>query len=268
MAKKRLIFTLHYNSGFFCLSRNFRLQKAGDLDWLNKNYNFPKIAFSIDELVVLDVTRDNRNSENFCEVLKELAKEIFVPVSAGGGIRNFQDAKKLFESGADKIVLNSVLFKKPEIVKSIAEVYGAQSMIASVDFYLNLSGEPEVYIENGQTRISDSIVDYTKHINSLQVGEMYVHSMRQDGTGQGLDIPAYSKLSEHILKPLIVSGGVGNKFHLEEALSMDFVDAVSTANLFNFIGNGLPVAREYLLQKKMNLPVFESLLNPEIFDRR
>lgn len=94
MAKKRLIFTLHYNSGFFCLSRNFRLQKAGDLNWLNKNYNFPKIAFSIDELVVLDVNRENRSPEFFQEVLRELAKEIFVPIAAGGGIRTFQDAKK------------------------------------------------------------------------------------------------------------------------------------------------------------------------------
>ncbi len=259
MAKKRLIFTLHYNSEVFSLSRNFRLQKAGDLNWLSKNYNFPKIAFSIDELVILDVSRENRDANKFQEVLKELAKEIFVPIAAGGGIRSFQDAKNLFESGADKIILNTILYQNKDVVRSIAEVYGAQSMIASVDFKLNEVGEREVYLENGARKIDISLKDYLGDINELPVGEIYLHSMRQDGTGQGYDMNTYLELASNFRKPLIVSGGAGNRYHLEEALSQDFVDAVSTANLFNFIGNGLPLAREYLIEKKFNLPIFQAL---------
>ncbi|NUM42093.1 MAG: imidazole glycerol phosphate synthase subunit HisF [Leptospiraceae bacterium] len=258
MAKKRLIFTLHYSSEYFCLSRNFRLQKAGDLNWLNKNYNFPKIAFSIDELVVLDVSRENRNRVAFHEVLRELAKEIFVPIAAGGGIRTFQDAKNLFENGADKIVVNSILHENPELIYSIAEVYGAQSILASIDFTLNDRGENEVHVENGSKKIDISLPDYIQKINKLPIGEIYLHSMRQDGTGQGYDMNAYISLKEYFQKPLIISGGAGNRFHLEEGLSLGFADAVSTANLFNFIGNGLPGAREYLLEKNINLPVFES----------
>ena len=235
------------------------MQKAGDLNWLNKNYNFPKIAFSIDELVVLDVSRENRNATKFCEVLKELAKEIFVPIAAGGGIRSFADAKNLFKSGADKIVVNTILHQNPSVVHSIAEVYGAQSMIASVDFNLNKLGEAEVFIENGSNKIDLSLSEYIETINHLPVGEIYIHSMRQDGTGQGYDMKTYSDLSSYFKMPLIVSGGAGNRHHLEEALSERYVDAVSTANLFNFIGNGLPLAREYLLDKKLNLPKFESM---------
>lgn len=256
MAKKRLIFTLHYNSGYFCLSRNFRLQKAGDLNWLNKNYNFPKIAFSIDELVILDVSREKRDTKKFSDILKELAKEIFVPISAGGGINTFADAKNLFESGADKIVINSSLYKNPNIVCSIAEVYGAQSIIASVDFNLNKVGDAEVFIENGSRVIELSLRKYVEYLNTLPIGELYLHSMKQDGTGQGYEMKTYSDISNELRKPFIISGGAGNKHHLEEGLNQEFVDAVSTANLFNFIGSGLPSARDYLLAKGCNIPKF------------
>jgi cyclase len=256
MAKKRIIFTLHYNSNFFCLSRNFRLQKVGDLNWLNKNYNFPKIAFSIDELVVLDVSRENRDSSKFLDILKALAKEIFVPVAAGGGIRTFEDAKLFFESGADKIVLNTILNGNLEVVKSIAEVYGAQSIVASIDYKINENGVSEIFVENGTRKLEIPFLEYLQYINTLPVGEIYLHSMNQDGTGQGFDIKTYSSLAQTLHKPLIISGGAGNRHHLEEGLSFDFIDAVSTANLFNFIGNGLPLAREYLLEKKFNIPKF------------
>ncbi|TGN08003.1 imidazole glycerol phosphate synthase subunit HisF [Leptospira ilyithenensis] len=256
MAKKRLIFTLHYSSEFFCLSRNFRLQKVGDLNWLDKNYNFPKIAFSIDELVVLDVSRDGRDTPKFLEILKMLAKEIFVPVAAGGGIRKFEDAKLFFESGADKIVVNEILSEDPDVVRSIAEVYGAQSIVASVDYKINDNGIAEVFIENGTKKKETSLEDHIRYINTLPIGEIYLHSMRQDGTGQGYDIKTYSELAKQFEKPLIISGGAGNRYHLEEGLSLNFVDAVSTANLFNFIGNGLPSAREHLLEKNFNIPKF------------
>jgi len=110
MLKKRIIFTLLYDNGNFVLSRNFRLQKVGNLDWLKKNYDFSKISFYIDELVVLDVSRKNRDLNLFCENLKILTKDSFVPVAAGGGINSYEHASKLLKSGADKLVLNSSLF--------------------------------------------------------------------------------------------------------------------------------------------------------------
>ena len=107
MLKKRIIFTLHYANGFFNLSRNFRLQKIGDLNWLLKNYNFLKIAESIDELIIIDVSKDLRDKKKFLQNVAEIAKGIFVPVSLGGGISTLDYARELFESGADKININS-----------------------------------------------------------------------------------------------------------------------------------------------------------------
>src|SRR5262245_39867322 len=105
MLKKRLIFTLLYNRGQFMLSRNFRLQKVGDLKWLQTNYDFSRISFSIDELVVLDVTRVDRSTETFCAALKVLTEGCFVPIAAGGGVRTVEHARLLLRSGADKVVV-------------------------------------------------------------------------------------------------------------------------------------------------------------------
>jgi len=107
MLKKRMIFTLLYNHGAFMLSRNFRLQKVGGLSWLKKNYDFSQVAFSIDELIVLDVSRGERDLAQFCEHLKGLADGCFVPIAAGGGVRSLADARMLLRSGADKVVVNT-----------------------------------------------------------------------------------------------------------------------------------------------------------------
>ena len=95
MLKKRLIFTLLYNSGIFSLSRNFRLQNVGDIKWLNENYNFDYISQYIDELIVLDVSRSRRDINAFSHILKSLTEKVFVPISSGGGIRKYEDAKIL-----------------------------------------------------------------------------------------------------------------------------------------------------------------------------
>jgi cyclase len=133
MAKKRLIFTLLYDSGSFMLSRNFRLQKVGDINWLEKNYGFSNVGFSIDELIVLDVSRNERNRDEFSEVLKTLTNDCFAPIAAGGGINSLADATKLLRSGADKIVVNSALHSNKQLISELAQEFGRQCIIASVD---------------------------------------------------------------------------------------------------------------------------------------
>jgi cyclase len=140
MLKKRVIFTLLYDSGYFMLSRNFRLQKIGDLQWLKKNYNFSHITFSIDELIILDVTRGERNEELFHEHVRLLNEECFVPIAAGGGIREVEQARKLLHSGADKVVINTLLIEDVDVISEIAKEFGQQSIVASVDVKL-INGE-------------------------------------------------------------------------------------------------------------------------------
>ncbi len=256
MAKKRLIFTLLYNDGSFMLSRNFRLQRAGNIEWLKNNYEFKKIAFTIDELIILDVSRRNRNINQFCDHIKLIGQECFIPISAGGGITTREHAKVLLNSGADKLVINTILFKAPAFVKELVSIYGSQCIIASVD--VKRQGDKfDIYIDNGSIKIELEFAEFIQHIINVGIGEIYLNSMDKDGTGFGYMFDLLDHLNIIVKVPIIIAGGAGNWHHLLEGLQHDMVDAVATANLFNFIGQGFPNARKQLLNSGINLAKWE-----------
>ena len=246
MLKKRLIFTLLYDGAGFVLSRNFRLQRVGDLAWLQKNYNFENTARSIDELIVLNVARENSDMRIFAEILKNLAKGCFVPISAGGGIRNVEDAGLLLKSGADKVVINTILITNYGVVRQIANKYGKQCLVASMDVKRGLDGQFAHFIDSGATQLSESPGLTLERMQDAPIGEIYLNSMDRDGTGQGYDMETLELLPTNFTKPVILAGGVGNSNHLDFGLRDNRVDAVATAHLFNFIGSGLETARSNL----------------------
>jgi cyclase len=252
MLRKRIIFTLIYSEGQFMQSRNFRLQKVGSLQWLNKNYKFQNISFAIDELILLNASRGNKNLIEFAETLSNIVNEVFIPISAGGGIKTLEDAELLFKSGADKIVINSLLIQDPTIIKELVNNYGSQSVVASIDCKL-ISGTHEIFIKDGTLPIERSLEDYIKYLEELGIGEIYLNSIDKDGTGFGYDKVLIESVKNLTTLPLIIAGGAGNESHLADFLKIDHVSAVATANLFNFIGDGLPKARKNLLTKGFNL---------------
>lgn len=258
MLRKRIIFTLIYSDGFFTQSRNFRLQKVGNLGWLEKNYNFKSVSSSIDELIILDASKSKKSIFTFADNISRLVDNVFIPVAAGGGIRTLEDAKLLFNSGADKIVINSILVENPELVNALVQKYGTQSIIASVD-YKNNNGTLEVYINDGNFKLNMSLRDYIKYIESLEVGEIYFNSIDKDGTGFGYDFEIIKMIVQVINLPIIISGGAGNENHLAEGLKMTGVSAVATANLFNFIGNGLPNARAKIINDGENIATWDNI---------
>ena len=252
MLKKRVIFTLLYNAGDFVLSRNFRLQKVGDLHWLQKNYDFSKIAFSIDELVILDISRGERDEDKFRQHVQSLTEECFVPISAGGGIKKLEQASQLLFSGADKVVLNSLVASDPNVISEIACQFGSQCVVISVDVKL-VEGRYTVWTENGSKMEEEPLSEWLSRIIELPVGEVYINSIDRDGTGQGYDFEMLKEIPDHIPIPLILAGGAGKYPHLAEGLTDKRVDAVATAHLFNFVGSGLADAREKLLQNGYEL---------------
>jgi len=257
MLKKRLIFTLLYSSGSFMLSRNFRLQAVGNLDWLQRNYNFSRITNYIDELVVLDVTREKRNLDEFCEVLKSITFNNFIPITAGGGVKDVDSARRLLRSGADKILINSGLFDKSNLARVLSEEYGQQCVVGSMDLKRSKSGEFQVWSEDGGKLNEAPAKDLLKRALKDSVGEIYLNSMDRDGTGQGLDFEILELLPEKVNKPIIIAGGAGNSDHLMVGLKDSRVDAVATANLFNFVGDGLKKARQELLSGGIVLPMWD-----------
>ena len=257
MLKKRLIFTLLYNKGQFMLSRNFRLQKVGNLHWLQTHYNFSHISFFIDELIVLDVTRGEKQPAEFCSALKLLSEGCFVPIAAGGGVRTIETAHNLLRSGADKLVVNSVLYENNGFLSDLASEFGQQCVVASMDIKSASDGTYQAWSACGSECQSGLAADWIEHLTQDAVGEFYLNSMDRDGTGQGYDFRLLDLLPANMPKPVILAGGVGNATHLFAGLADDRVDAVATANLFNFVGDGLKQARQSLISGGVDLPLWD-----------
>jgi len=252
MPKKRLIFTLLYQEDAFYLSRNFRLQRVGDLEWLSKNYEFSAVANSIDELIILDVSRGERNIDAFCNTVAEISANCFIPLALGGGITTAAEADRLISSGADKLVLNTTLTRDPDFVTRLIDTYGSQCIIASIDYRIE-NGACTVYINQGQERMGFSLESYLCRLEQLKVGEIYLNCIDHDGTGTGYHLDSLEMLPRSFNMPLIIAGGAGNQKHLLQGLDCSQIDAAATANLFNFVGDGLPRSRAYLLENGVSM---------------
>ena len=252
--KKRIIFTLLFSNGFFVLSRNFHIQKIGTLSWLKKNYNFLKITKAIDELIILNIRDKKKNFNDFCKTIKDISSEIFIPISAGGGIENYDDAKKILRSGADKIVVNSLLFDSKKIVR-LSKYLGNNCLVGSIDVKLN---NQKLYIwNNNRNELSkESLKESLNKISKLPIGELYINSVDRDGTGQGYLFEILKHIPKKVNLPIIIAGGAGNWMHLQEGLSSKNLSAVATANLLNFVNDGLINARKKIISNKFDLPVW------------
>ena len=200
----------------------------------------------------MNASKNHKNTNDFAIVVSKLVDKVFIPIAAGGGIRTLNDAELLFRNGADKLVINSALFETPELIKELVKQYGSQSIVASID-YKKINNKFEVYINDGTLKIDLSLHDYIKYLEYLEVGEIYLNSIDKDGTGFGYDFNTIKSFEDKINLPLIIAGGAGNESHLIEGLSLMNVNAVATANLFNFVGDGLPNARKKIIDRGFNI---------------
>ena len=257
MLKSRLIFALLMKNGSYQLSRNFNLQDVGDLNWIKKYYNFDAIAFSIDELIVVNVERGEKNVDLFCENLQKLNENCFMPITAGGGIRSMDDAYKILNSGADKIIVNTPLINQQNLVKSLVETFGSQCVIASIDFKKFDDRHVEVLIDNGSKSIDLSLDEAVKNAHDLGCGEIYLTSIEQDGTGYGYDLEILKHVVNISKIPVIASGGAGKYEHFADGVQKAGASAVSTANLFNFIADGLIKVRKTMINRGLGMATWD-----------
>ncbi len=255
MLKKRLIFILYYSGGDFFLSRNFRLQRVGDVRWLIDKFRFKSIGKYIDEIIVLDVTResyDNKTSWDYlANSLTYLMKETFVPLTIGGGLRSAEQVSRCFEMGADKVLFNTPLITQPELVRECVVHFGAQAVVASIDV-ISSQGIYLSRITNGELE-GLALVDHINKAVNLGVGEIIINSIDQDGTGTGFDMNLVRHSLGRFSVPLIIAGGAGKPEHFSDVLAIPGIDAAATGNLFNFIGKGFERVRSHLLER--GLPV-------------
>ncbi len=243
-------------------SRNFSLQKAGDSDWILKNYNFEKVSRFIDEIIFLDVSRKEYLQDRVMDDFKKVTNNCFVPISFGGKLRSDKDIENCFLNGADKIVINSLVNSYPDLVMQISRIYGAQSIIASIDVK-KIGKKYLVFVENGSINTEVELHHYIDQEVFKQVGEVYLNSIDKDGTGQGYDEEMLLSVENKLDCPIILAGGAGNSRHFLKIFKNTSVDALATANLFNFIGDGLENTREELINENISFPLWE----PEYLDK-
>lgn len=227
----------------------------GNVDWLLQNYKFSEICESLDELHIIDVNPSNNSQNVLSEAINKILNNVFIPVGVGGGIRNEDDAKKILNLGADKIIINSLL-DSPKHVEKISSLMGSQSITGLINYRLI---DKEIFAYDWKTASIITNKTLNECINTSiksGVGEIILNSVDRDGTGFGFDIQTIKKLEENINVPIIASGGAGKSDHFWEAFRGTSINGASTANLLNFMGNALPDIREDLLEKRILLANF------------
>ncbi len=259
MVYKRVIYSLLYSKGFFHLSRNFRLQQVGDVDWLKNNFGFGETCDYIDELMITLVTKnpDKNEINNYFKDVKKLKENIFVPIILGGGIRTFDQAKYCFLNGADKILINQLAHEKNETINKVAKVYGEQAVTLMVDY--KKIDDINYSFSNSAEKKSMNLKNYFKNIKNLNFGEIIINSIEKDGTAQGLNLDCLEDLTNNFNKPVLLMGGAGKPDHFVTPLKKNEVSGIVTANLFNFLGDGLKKARSFSIDNGVRLIEFQRI---------
>ncbi len=259
MIYKRIIYALLYSRGEFHLSRNFRLQKVGDVKWLKNNFGFGETCDFIDELIIINVTPNPSEADfkDFFKDINELREKIFLPITIGGGIRKIEHVRECFENGADKILINFLAHKNESVCEQIAKVFGEQAISIMVD-YKNDNKILSSYINSGKV-YSKTLKEFIDSMKNLKFGELILNSIDKDGTAAGLDLSCLDLIPEKFKNPILVMGGAGKPEHFTEALNHEKISGVITANLFNFLGKGLQEARNFSIKKNIRLIKFEGV---------
>jgi len=257
MLYKRIIYALLYSNGFFYLSRNFRLQKVGDVNWLKNNFGFGETCNYIDELMILLVTKKPNKNEiiKYFNDVNKLREKIFVPITLGGAVRSFDYASECFSNGADKILINYLAHKNDKAIKKISNIYGEQALSLMVD--IKKINNSNFSFTNAAATKSKSLIEYFKSIRKIEFGELIMNSIEKDGTGTGLDFSCLKDIPNDFNKPILIMGGAGKPEHFTKAFENNNISGIVTANLFNFLGSGLKLAREHSTKNGVRLIKFE-----------
>ncbi|MCX4667862.1 imidazole glycerol phosphate synthase subunit HisF [Streptomyces sp. NBC_01381] len=226
----RVIPCLDVDNGRVVKGVNFQnLRDAGDPVEMAKVYD----AEGADELTFLDITASSGNRETTYDVVRRTAEQVFIPLTVGGGVRTAEDVDKLLRAGADKVGVNTAAIARPELIREIAERFGRQVLVLSVDARRTPSGGFEVTTHGGRKSAGIDAVEWAHRAAELGAGEILLNSMDADGTKDGYDIEMITAVRRHVTVPVIASGGAGRLDHFPPAIAAG-ADAVLAASVFHF----------------------------------
>ncbi|GAA4333903.1 imidazole glycerol phosphate synthase subunit HisF [Streptomyces venetus] len=226
----RVIPCLDVDNGRVVKGVNFQnLRDAGDPVEMAKVYD----TEGADELTFLDITASSGNRETTYDVVRRTAEQVFIPLTVGGGVRTAEDVDKLLRAGADKVGVNTAAIARPELIREIAERFGRQVLVLSVDARRTESGSFEVTTHGGRRGTGIDAVEWAHQAAELGAGEILLNSMDADGTKDGYDLEMIRAVRKHVTVPVIASGGAGRLTDFPPAIEAG-ADAVLAASVFHF----------------------------------
>ena len=242
MLSKRIIACLDVRDGVVVKGINFReLRNAGEPGVLARRYN----EEGIDEVVILDVTATIEKRKALAETIREVAREIFLPLCVGGGIRDERHAEAAIEAGADKVSLNTAAIARPALITTLAKRYGSQAVIVAVD--AKREGDRfQIYVRSGQQETDRDAVEWAREASDRGAGEILLTSIDKDGTKSGFACELTAAVSDAVSIPVIASGGAGTFDHFVDVFTQGRADAALAASIFHYSEHAVIDLKQHL----------------------
>ncbi|MCF7981392.1 MAG: imidazole glycerol phosphate synthase subunit HisF [Pseudomonadales bacterium] len=251
---KRIIPCLDVDNGRVVKGVKFvEIRDAGDPVEIAKRYD----EQGADEITFLDITASHEDRDTMVHVVEEIASQVFIPLTVGGGIRALEDIRRMLNAGADKVTINTAAVNNPELVREAAEKFGSQCIVVAIDAKkVSLPGEPnrwEIFTHGGRKKTGLDAIEWAKKMVNLGAGEILLTSMDRDGTKIGFDLELTRGISDAVTVPVIASGGVGNLEHLAEGVLKGKADAVLAASIIHFGEYTVQEAKDFMTAKGIEM---------------
>ncbi|HZW24584.1 MAG TPA: imidazole glycerol phosphate synthase subunit HisF [Gallionella sp.] len=243
MLAKRIIPCLDVTAGRVVKGVSFvELRDAGDPVEIARRYD----EQGADELTFLDITASSDDRGIIFRIIEQVAEQVFIPLTVGGGVREVQDVRNLLNAGADKVSINTSAVVNPQLVADASARYGSQCIVVAIDAKQVSPGRWEVFTHGGRKATGLDAVEWAKKMQTLGAGEILLTSMDRDGQKNGFDLQLTRAVTDALEIPVIASGGVGNLQHLADGVKQGGADAVLAASIFHFGEYTVQQAKEYM----------------------
>ena len=246
MLAKRIIPCLDVTAGRVVKGVSFvELRDAGDPVEIARRYD----EQGADELTFLDITASSDDRGIIFRIIEQVAEQVFIPLTVGGGVREVQDVRNLLNAGADKVSINTSAVVNPQLVADAAARYGSQCIVVAIDAKQVAPNKWEVFTHGGRKATGLDVIEWAKKMQSLGAGEILLTSMDKDGQKSGFDLALTRAVTDALEIPVIASGGVGNLQHLADGVKQGGADAVLAASIFHFGEYTVQQAKQFMAQQ-------------------
>ncbi|MFT4171819.1 MAG: imidazole glycerol phosphate synthase subunit HisF [Rhodocyclaceae bacterium] len=246
MLAKRIIPCLDVNAGRVVKGVNFlELRDAGDPVEVARRYD----EQGADEITFLDITASSDERDIILNIVEQVAEQVFIPLTVGGGVRTVADVRRLLNAGADKVSMNSAAVANPQLVREASDKVGNQCIVVAIDAKQTQPGKWEVFTHGGRRNTGLDAIEWACTVQSLGAGEILLTSMDRDGTKSGFDLELTRAVADAVGIPVIASGGVGSLAHLADGVSTGHADAVLAASIFHYGEHTVREAKAFMRER-------------------